>query len=108
MLTDLAQDVRTFVEEWMEEHGFEQIPADTINRNWPLDNRAKVFKILTNGELMAVPSDYTKRLDYYGGFEYVCDDCKFTVGDWTFYSSEDGRVADVLDALREGIGYENC
>lgn len=41
-------------------------------------------------------------LNYYGGFEYVDDDHKFTIGDYTFYSGWDSeRVKEAIDAARE-------
>ncbi len=41
-------------------------------------------------------------LNYYGGFEYVDMDHKFTIGDYTFYSGWDSdRVREALDIFRE-------
>jgi hypothetical protein len=34
-----------------------------------------------------------KALMYYGGFEYVDESAVFRIGDWTFFSDEDSRVA---------------
>lgn len=38
-------------------------------------------------------------LDYYGGFEYVSNDCIFVVGRLTIYTNLDNRVSDALDHL---------
>ena len=39
------------------------------------------------------------RLDYYGGFEYVDPDHVKQYGDYVMYSSEDSRVAEVIDSI---------
>lgn len=42
-----------------------------------------------------------RTLDYYGGFEYVDSSCRNTIGEWTFYSADDQRVAEAIDHVLE-------
>jgi len=43
-------------------------------------------------------------LEYYGGFEYVRDDCVLSAGDYTFYLAEDDRVRDHIETYFESEG----
>lgn len=46
-----------------------------------------------------IASSDRKSLDYYGGFEYVDDECRQIIGDWVIYSRESGRVGAIFSAL---------
>lgn len=44
----------------------------------------------------------TKRLEYYGGFEYVTPECKIGLGDYTVYLADrdtTGRVVQVINTV---------
>ena len=43
---------------------------------------------------LAVPKDENHTLRYYGGFEYVDDDCITELGDYVFYFTDCPRVLD--------------
>ena len=43
----------------------------------------------------------TRNLMYYGGFEYVDEESITRIGDWTFFSNENDRVAGHLDRYEE-------
>ena len=58
-----------------------------------LDDRAG-YRLRINGDYIAVDLGLRRMLDYYGGFEYVDEECIEVVGNWVFYSRYDGRVAD--------------
>ena len=48
--------------------------------------------------------DHDRALQYYGGFEYVDTmGCRYQLGDWVFYSAEDDRVRDHVDAFYERV-----
>lgn len=55
-----------------------------------LDNRCGHIWITRN--FIVAKKGVSGNIDYYGGFEYVGDDERFTVGDYTFYSADDNRV----------------
>jgi len=55
-------------------------------------------------EVIAVPNHNIRMLDYYGGFEYVKEgDGRVTVGDYTFFTSDNDRVNDCFEALRNSV-----
>jgi hypothetical protein len=46
-------------------------------------------------------------LDYYGGFEYIKEgEGRVTVGDYTFFTSDNERVQDCFDHLNEKVDEE--
>jgi len=54
-------------------------------------------------DCIATKGSHGKRgLEYYGGFEYVSKDCVFSLGEFTFYSIEDSRVARHIEEFLEG------
>jgi len=61
-----------------------------------LDDRCGYLWV--NEEYIAVEIGGASRLDYYGGFEYVDSDYIDVLGGYKFYSVEDSRVADHVDA----------
>jgi hypothetical protein len=43
-------------------------------------------------------------IDYYGGFEYIKEGAgRITVGDYTFFTSDNERVNDCFNAVRNSI-----
>lgn len=92
-------------QELMEEEGVERITDEQAAR-WPLDTRARPQRMYTNGEVLCVPSNYIRMLDYYGGFEYVGAEHRMQVGEWVIFSNEDSRVAQVIDEMLEGATEE--
>lgn len=57
-----------------------------------LDKRAG-YRLYVGEDVIAVTLADDRSLQYYGGFEYVDTECRSVVGEYVFYSSEDGRVA---------------
>ena len=64
-----------------------------------LDPRAIPYRFWFNRETLVVPNQYMRTLDYYGGFEYVKDECRTVVGDYTVFSDDTWRVRTVIGAL---------
>ncbi len=64
-----------------------------------LDIRAG--SVWVNEECVIAKTDYRKRLDYYGGFEYVkCE--PIVIGAYTIYMADEdssGRVQEVIDRV---------
>lgn len=61
-----------------------------------LDERS-ANRLWINNECIAVELRYDRSLQYYGGFEYIDSEYRTQVGDYVFYSSEDSRVADLIE-----------
>jgi len=87
------------------------LAMDYINDNMkvcgPLDlgldpRSAGTFYVSEDG--IAINSYNRRNLDYYGGFEYVNNDCVLVIGEYTFYLAEDSRVADHIETYFESEG----
>lgn len=60
-----------------------------------IDRRAG-YCLYVNEYYIAVETRQRASLDYYGGFEYVDEQCVTVVGDYVFYSHDDERVAEAI------------
>jgi len=79
---------------------FNQVPASDVG----LDNRCGRVLIDVVDEVIAVPNHNIRGLDYYGGFEYIEEgDGRITVGDYTFFTSDNERVRNCFKTLRESV-----
>ena len=79
---------------------FDQVPASDLG----LDIRCGRLMVDIVDEVIAVPNHNIRMLDYYGGFEYIKEgDGRVTVGDYTFFTSDNKRVNDCFEALRDSI-----
>jgi hypothetical protein len=79
---------------------FTQVPATDLG----LDIRCGRVMIDLADEVIAVPNHNIRSLDYYGGFEYINEgEGRVTVGDWTFFTSDNDRVQDCFEAVRDSI-----
>lgn len=67
--------------------------------NLGIDQRAVPSMIWYSAELLVVKTSAVKSLDYYGGFEYVEEEHRETLGEYTVFSGESERVQEVLDYL---------
>ena len=83
-INDLADQVREMVETDMH-----AVKGDDLG----LDRRAG-YTLFVTEDCIAVETRNRGSLDYYGGFEYVDQDCVNVVGDYVFYDRYDERVAD--------------
>jgi hypothetical protein len=65
-----------------------------------LDIRAVPYKMWYNDDVLVVQGGSAiRQLNYYGGFEYVDQECVYTAGDYVFFSGDDSRVSSVLNVL---------
>ena len=79
---------------------FDQVPASDLG----LDMRCGRLMVDMVDEVIAVPNHNIRMLDYYGGFEYIKEgEGRVTVGDYTFFTSDNERVNDCFEALRDSV-----
>ena len=88
---ELQQQIKRLVDEYFEASEAQRISAEAVG----LDHRAGYVFISTEEGWIA--SRNTRSLEYYGGFEYIGDEYRVTVGEITFYSSDHSRVADAIE-----------
>jgi hypothetical protein len=75
---------------------FNQHPASDLG----LDIRCGRVLVDIEDQVLAVPNHNVGVIDYYGGFEYIKEgDGRVTVGDYTFFTSDNERVNDCFEAL---------
>tara|TARA_A100001515_G_scaffold113859_1_gene95211 strand:+ start:5021 stop:5401 length:381 start_codon:yes stop_codon:yes gene_type:complete len=87
---ELQEQVNWMVEQYFEDSSAARISAEAVG----LDGRAGTVFVSTEEEWIATSN--VRSLEYYGGFEYVDSEYKVTVGDITFYSADDCRVAEAI------------
>ena len=95
---ELQEQIEQVVDQYFEDASAQRVSAESVG----LDARAGYVFISTEEGWIA--SRNTRSLDYYGGFEYISEEHKVTVGEITFYSNDHDRVADALEyyeALQE-------
>jgi hypothetical protein len=96
---DLIDAVNEVVERNIR-NNFIQVPASDLG----LDNRCGRVMIDVVDEVIAVPNHNVRTIDYYGGFEYIKEgEGRITVGDYTFFTSENERVRDCFDTVRTSM-----
>ena len=102
---ELQEQIECMVDQYFEDSGAQRVSAEAVG----LDARAGYLFISTEEGWIA--SRNTRSLEYYGGFEYIGEEYRVTVGEITFYSSDHSRVADALEyynALQEQQGEEDA
>ena len=95
---ELQQEIDKMVDQYFENASAVRVDAEEIG----LDSRAGYVFLSTEEGWVA--SRNTRSLEYYGGFEYIGEDYKVTVGEMTFYSEEHSRVADALEYFKNKQG----
>ena len=88
---ELQDQIRNLVDEYFEDSGAVRVSAEAVG----LDHRAGYVFVSTEEGWIA--SMNTRTLEYYGGFEYIGEEYRVTVGEITFYSSDHSRVADAIE-----------
>jgi hypothetical protein len=88
---ELQEQIEQVVDQYFEDASAQRVSAESVG----LDSRAGYVFISTEEGWIA--SRNTRSLDYYGGFEYISEEHKVTVGEITFYSNDHDRVADALE-----------
>ena len=88
---ELQEQIERIVDEYFEDSEAQRVSAEAVG----LDHRAGYVFISTEEGWIA--SRNTRSLEYYGGFEYIGEEYRVTVGEITFYSSDHSRVADAIE-----------
>jgi len=79
---------------------FTQVPASDLG----LDIRCGRVMVDVVDQVIAVPNHNIRMLDYYGGFEYINEgEGRVTVGDYTFFTSDNDRVNDCFKSLEASV-----
>lgn len=97
LFDSITTNVLAFIENQI--HRSTQLVTDEQKEKWPLDPRAMPYKMFVAEDVLIVPKEYIRYLDYYGGFEYVRAEHRVEMGEYTLFSTEDVRVAEVVEAL---------
>lgn len=95
---ELEQQIQDLVNRFIESSGAVLVSASDVG----LDYRSGHVYVSIDDDFIAVPGS-TRSIDYYGGFEYISDEYRKTVGDMTFYSGDCSRVRDCLDHYYENV-----
>ena len=92
---ELQEKIEQMVDQYFEDARAQRVSTEKVG----LDHRAGYVFISTEEGWIA--SRNTRLLEYYGGFEYIGEEHKVTVGEITFYSSDHSRVADAIESYEE-------
>ena len=98
---ELQEQIEQMVDQYFEDSSAIRVSAEAVG----LDARAGYLFISTEEGWIA--SRNTRLLEYYGGFEYIGEEYRVTVGEITFYSSEHSRVADAIKHYEEYLNRED-
>jgi hypothetical protein len=97
-IMDLADEVQDMVERQVA--GMRRVSATELG----LDQRCGFAYVDDNMEAIVVDDARARSFNYYGGFEYISDEDKRTLGDYTIYFSTCDRVRGALESLMERDG----
>ena len=79
--------------------GLRRVTANELG----LDMRCGRAYVSENMDCIIVDGD-ARSFNYYGGFEYIEDEDKRSLGDYTFFMDTSERVRDALECLMEKDG----
>ncbi len=94
---NMIDQVNDLIEDYVQEN-MVKVSATKLG----LDIRAGYSLFVdTNSDIIGVRASNVRMLDYYGGFEYVEDYARETIGDYVFFTGASGRVQDCLEYYNE-------
>ena len=94
---ELEQQVTELLKNYMEEAGAVCVGAEDVG----LDPRCGRVHISVDENWIAVEGS-TSSIDYYGGFEYINECDKKTIGEFTFYEGEEcNRVSSAIERFAQ-------
>ena len=96
---ELQEQIEELIQQFFEDSGATPVNAAAIG----LDSRAGTVYVSTDERFVAVVGS-PRSLEYYGGFEYVDIEYRVVIGDTTFYSDDDSRVAEALEYHSDNQG----
>ena len=97
-IMDLADEVQDMVERQVQ--GMRCVNASDLG----LDIRCGRAYVDEAMECIVVDAGNARSYNYYGGFEYIQDEDKRTLGDYVIYLNTCDRVSDALECLMEKDG----
>ena len=97
-MMDLVDEVNDMVERQIA--GMKRVSA----RDLGLDMRCGHAYVDEAMECIVVDDARARSFNYYGGFEYISDEDKRQLGDYTIYFNTCDRVSDALECLMEKEG----
>jgi hypothetical protein len=97
-MLDLLDEVQDVTERMVA--GMRRVSATELG----LDVRCGRAYVDDNMEYIVVDTGNARSYNYYGGFEYIDDEDKRTVGDYVIYLNTSERVSDALECLMEKDG----
>ena len=97
-IMDLADEVQDMVERQVA--GMRRVSATELG----LDQRCGFAYVDEDMEAIVVDEARARSFNYYGGFEYISDEDKRTLGDYVIYFNTCSRVSDALESLMEREG----
>jgi hypothetical protein len=97
-MMDLADEVQDMIERQVA--GMTRVSATDLG----LDQRCGFAYVDEDMECIVVDEARARSFDYYGGFEYISNEDKRTLGDYTIYFNTCDRVIDALECLMEVSG----
>jgi len=95
----IATNVQQFIEDQI--NCSAKLVTDEQKEKWPLDPRAMPYKMFIAEDVLIVPKEHIRYLDYYGGFEYVRAEHRVELGEYTLFDAGDERVAEVVEAFHQ-------
>ena len=94
ILQKRASDI---VSHYMSDSEAVEVSAEEVG----LDSRAGHVFVSWKERWIAVPTHSVRRIEYYGGFEYIDHENKTVLGDYTFYDDGSDRVDECIDYYAE-------
>ncbi len=94
-ILDLVDEVQDLVERQVA--GMRRVSATELG----LDQRCGFAYVDEDMQAIVVDDARARSFNYYGGFEYIADEDKRTLGDYVVYLDTSDRVRDALECLME-------
>lgn len=66
-------------------------------RDLGLDRRCGIFHVDKDGEFVMVDKHDRRRVDYYGGLEYVDEENILTLNEYVLYMAADDRISGMIE-----------
>jgi len=78
-----------------------------FGRDLGLDPRCGIFHVDKDGEFVMVDKHDRRRVDYYGGLEYVDEENILTLNEYVLYMADHGRIARMIKFYHENKESDN-
>ena len=93
----IKERIDDIVDDYLRDSEAVEVSAEDIG----LDRRAGRVFVSWQERWVAVASNSSRLIEYYGGFEYIDQENKTTVGRYTFYDDGSDRVDECIDYYAE-------